>query len=136
MFGTIFVNDVIERNAKRVDYLSGRKVDWPVSVVIVISVLDFRTMTDANTRVFFIADTNPFTSMTEIHNFDQLRPILMSNEVGVKKKKSKRFFHVGSTRKEMWERVNDLLPVVLSLFERGIMSPRDRDLSMRICRSS
>lgn len=29
-----------------------------------------------------------------------------------------------------------LVPVVLSLFESGIMSPRDRDLSIRICRSS
>lgn len=27
-------------------------------------------------------------------------------------------------------------PVVLSLFESGILSPRDRDLSIRICRSS
>jgi len=30
----------------------------------------------------------------------------------------------------------NILPVVLSLFESGITSPRDRDLSMRICRSS
>lgn len=29
-----------------------------------------------------------------------------------------------------------LLPVVLSLLESGILSPRDRDLSMRTCRSS
>jgi len=28
------------------------------------------------------------------------------------------------------------VPVVLSLFESGIVSPRDRDLSIRICRSS
>ena len=27
-------------------------------------------------------------------------------------------------------------PVVLSLLERGIVSPRDRDLSIRTCRSS
>lgn len=33
-------------------------------------------------------------------------------------------------------RLSPLVPVVLSLFESGKMSPRDRDLSMRICRSS
>lgn len=34
------------------------------------------------------------------------------------------------------EEIFSLLPVVLSLLESGIMSPRDRDLSIRICRSS
>lgn len=37
-------------------------------------------------------------------------------------------------RDELFDKVG--APVVLSLFESGIMSPRDRDLSMCICRSS
>lgn len=37
-------------------------------------------------------------------------------------------------RDELFDKVG--APVVLSLFESGIVSPRDRDLSMCICRSS
>ena len=37
-------------------------------------------------------------------------------------------------RDELFDKVG--APVVLSLFESGTLSPRDRDLSMRICRSS